>query len=137
MAPASQEQDMELLLQEWGSYWEVGSLQDTLLWPSDMGPELPPFSLDQLKKVLRSFKACSGAGYDQISPRQLLELPGETLECFRELIFTIESSFVWPELWAKVVFILMRTGGLRPIALMHATSRVQGRLGRPLIRRWQ
>eukprot|EP00959_Pyramimonas_sp_CCMP1952_P470882 9497460-Pyramimonas_sp.AAC.1 len=71
-----------------------------------MGPELPLFSLDQLRKVLRSFKACSGAGHDQISPRQLLELPDEALECFRQLIFTIESSFAWPELWTKVDFIL-------------------------------
>eukprot|EP00959_Pyramimonas_sp_CCMP1952_P045232 944637-Pyramimonas_sp.AAC.1 len=59
----------------------------------------------------------SGTGLDKVSPRQLLEMRDEGLECPRQLTHLNGGAMCWPTMWKEVVFRIQRTGGLRPIAL--------------------
>eukprot|EP00959_Pyramimonas_sp_CCMP1952_P020761 437833-Pyramimonas_sp.AAC.1 len=135
--PATLHQEMELLEVEWGHWWRVGALEDSISWPRDLGPLFPRPPLQELRECIRSFPAKSGCGFDQITPRQLLSLSEAGLVLLIDLIEDIEAECCWPQIWTKVVFLTKREGGLRPIALIHILARLQGRLRSPMIAVWQ
>eukprot|EP00959_Pyramimonas_sp_CCMP1952_P440764 9228258-Pyramimonas_sp.AAC.1 len=49
----------------------------------------------------------------------------------------IEHQLELPPMTARIVSILKRLGGVRPLGLMHCRCRVQGRLRRGLLQAWQ
>eukprot|EP00959_Pyramimonas_sp_CCMP1952_P430891 9024163-Pyramimonas_sp.AAC.1 len=49
----------------------------------------------------------------------------------------IEHQLEWPPMTTRIVFILKRLGGARPLGLMNCLCRVQGRLRRGLLQAWQ
>eukprot|EP00959_Pyramimonas_sp_CCMP1952_P276946 5789397-Pyramimonas_sp.AAC.1 len=75
--------------------------------------------------------------FGTIGPRQLLELDDAGLEVLADIIEGIEREASWSKLVTKVCFIQKRTGGVRPIALSMAISRVQARLRRDVARPWE
>ena len=136
-APASPQQEVDLLAEEWRKWWKVGASHALIEWPPGLGPLFPEPTAGEMRKVLRSFSARSGRGFDGVTPRQFEHLPDEALFVLFRLVMSIEAQCAWPELRSKVVFLLKRTGGRRPIGLLHRVARIQGRLRRPLLRAWQ
>eukprot|EP00959_Pyramimonas_sp_CCMP1952_P267103 5584359-Pyramimonas_sp.AAC.1 len=67
----------------------------------------------------------------------LLYLPEAALQLLCDIIAKIADSVEWPPLATKVVFIVKRLGGVRPLGLLHCLCRIQARLRRPLVALWQ
>ena len=135
--PATSREQMKAMQAEWEGWWQVSHHHPDLVWPDDLGVPPPPPSVAELRAVLKTFKASTGTGFDQCSPRLFLLLPDEALSILCDIIGAIERNLEWPSAWIRIVFILKRAGGVRPLGLLHVLCRVQSRLRRPLVHSWQ
>ena len=136
LRPCTSLESIDALEAEWKRWWQVGVEHEPLRWP-ELGDPPPRPTVAELVRALKSFKLTSGTGFDQISPRSLLLLPPAALEALCDIVHHIEHRREWPCMWSRIVFILKRAGGVRPLGLLHVLARVQCRLRRPLIRKWQ
>eukprot|EP00959_Pyramimonas_sp_CCMP1952_P079627 1664945-Pyramimonas_sp.AAC.1 len=50
---------------------------------------------------------------------------------------SIEASAQWPKFSTKIAFLQKRPGGVRPVALVHVSARMQARSRRPLALSWE
>ena len=131
------QEEADQLAVEWGKWWQAGTAQKVLAWPADLGLRPPRPTTSHMRKVLATFKALSGSGLDSWTPRQLLMLDDQGIDCLIDVIMLIEQSCQWPDMCTKLVFLAKRTGGLRPIALINLIARVQARLRRPIACQWE
>jgi hypothetical protein len=81
-----------------------------------------------VRRALAWLKARSSSGLDRWTPKQLLHLDDDGLECLVDVIMLIERQCTWPFLMTKVVFLAKRTKGVRPIALVYLVARAQAKL---------
>eukprot|EP00959_Pyramimonas_sp_CCMP1952_P399274 8366274-Pyramimonas_sp.AAC.1 len=93
---------MQALKPDWGKWWQVPRHHPALEWPPELGETPPPPKVDYLKRVLMSFKAITGAGFDQCSPRLFL-LPDEALAILCDLTGAGEGDLAWPAAWIRIV----------------------------------
>eukprot|EP00959_Pyramimonas_sp_CCMP1952_P139633 2922275-Pyramimonas_sp.AAC.1 len=93
---------MKALQAEWEEWWQVSHHHPSLVWPDDLGEPPDQPTVPQLRAVLKSFKASTGTGFDQISPRLFLLLPDEALEILCDIIGAIEKDLEWPSAWIRV-----------------------------------
>eukprot|EP00959_Pyramimonas_sp_CCMP1952_P060690 1267551-Pyramimonas_sp.AAC.1 len=59
------------------------------------------------------------------------------IELLCGIIAHVEQHLVWPRMCSRLVFIMKRLGGVRPLGLLQVLCRLQCRLRRPLISAWQ
>ncbi len=136
-APADLGQEVAALEQEWKGWWRVACSQRPLTWPSDLGCRPARPSVDDVRRVLMTFKRGSGTSFCAIRPRQLNDLCDEGIEVLIDIIVAVEREACWPELVTKVGFLQKRLGGVRPIALIMVLARVQARLRRGIAKEWE
>ena len=125
------------MMNVWSKHWEVGRQHEAPQWLGDLGPVFDRPSVEEARQVLRLFKSRTGVGFDSLSPRDFDALSDAGVEALLDVVMDVERNATWPELQSKVVFLAKRTGGWRPIALLCALVRFQGRLRRVLARRWE
>ena len=64
--------DEQLKLREtWAATWRANAVEPALAWPEDNAPPFHRPSVDAMRRVLASFRAVTGLGYDAVSPRTL------------------------------------------------------------------
>ena len=130
--------DEQLKLRDaWAAVWQANTLEPALVLPEDDGPLFHRPSVDAMRRVLTSFRAVFGLGYDAVPPRALNELPDQGIEALIDLIMLIEEKCEWPTLCNRIVFIAKAAGGVRPIGLLFAIVRVQCKLRRIEAKMWK
>ena len=90
-----------------------------------------------MRRVLTSFRAVTGHGYDAVPPRTLNELPDQRIEALIDLILLIEENASGPPCAIGSTLLRRRRGGVRPIGLLFAIVRVQCKLRRIEAKMWE
>ena len=122
----------------WAAVWPADTVEPALVWPEDDGPLFHRPSVDALRRVLTSFRAVTGLGYDAVPPRALNELPDQAIEALIDLIMLIEEKCEWPTLCK--LYRLHRKGGWRRKAhrvVVFDIVRVQCKLRRIEAKMWE
>ena len=70
----------------------ANTVEPALAWPEDDGPLFRRPSVDAMRRVLTSFRAVTGLGYDAVPPRTLNELPDQAIEALTDLTMLIEEK---------------------------------------------
>ena len=122
---------------EWAAIWHADAHTPELVWPDGGEAPFHQPSTDAMRRILNTFLAATGLGYDVLSPRALNELPDQGIEALIDLIMLIEEKAEWPDLCSRIVFIAKASGGVRPIGLLFAVVRVQCRLRRIEAQLWE
>ena len=99
---------------------------------ADLGERPPRPTADEVRKVISTFPARGGCSYDAFAPGDFNIMTDEGIEALIDIIMRAEAAGEWPDFIIRLVFIPKREGGVRPIALLAAIVRVQGRLRRPI-----
>ncbi len=123
---------------KWASLWAPPRGDEDL---PDWGevPQLPRPDVAEMRAGARRFKRTTGQGIDQIGPRDLGDLPDDTLDTLCEIMYCAELLGVVPGPIAMVVVVLLqkKDGGRRPIGLMPSAYRLWMRVRQRHVRAWE
>ncbi|CAK0843755.1 unnamed protein product, partial [Prorocentrum cordatum] len=81
---------------EWSRWWRTSCEHVRLHWPSGLGEGPPRPSVQELREVLRSFRATTGMSFCAVRPRQLDEICDEASEVLTDIPTAIERGAAWP-----------------------------------------
>ena len=115
--------------------WRVNTVEPAR--PEDDRPLLHRPSVGAMRRVLTSFCAVTGLGYDAVPPRALNKSPDQGIEALIDLIMLIEEICDWPTLCNRIVFIAKAAGGVRLNGLLFAIVRLRCKLRRIEAKMWE
>ena len=124
-------------LADWNVHWG-GDVTDEFqgVWPQFAELDRP--SIEDFRKVARSFRAGSGLNFDRLHPRSLALLDDADVELVIDLLLDIERLGQVPSVWLTLVVLIDKAdGGKRPIGLLPSLLRLLGRLRRGHVKSWE
>ena len=135
----SLQEETDALCEEWRKHiWNVDEGQVDFEEAELAEHFLPPVPPEVLRKVGGTFPRRTGLGCDTMHPRWVTLLSFEALRFLSSLFMLMERVGRQPSaLFAVVVFLAKREGGVRPIVLLAGFLRVWERSRRAVMREWE
>ena len=138
-APANAQQEADDEATEWHKQWGKGMVMRPVVWPTDLGDELPEILYEQLVVAGETFPVETGLGWDRLHPRVISRLSKPLVLMLISLIIRCEREGRWPVEVALVLIALLpkSDGGFRPIGLLPFLPRVWMRVRKALATKWE
>ena len=97
--------------------WGKGLADEPLVWPANMGEDLPRILREELIEAARTFPNHTGLGWDRLHPKNIERMSNGTVDLLVKTLLKCEEDGEWPEAVALVIIALLpkTDGGLRPI----------------------
>ncbi|CAK0840937.1 unnamed protein product, partial [Prorocentrum cordatum] len=127
-------------LESWIAVWQHHRLPPPRPPPeASAWPELPPLSVDQLRRAALSSPTKTAVGPTSIPPRLLAQLSDEGLDVCCCLFEACERQLAWPaeRIATALVRLPKKDGGSRLVGLLHTLIRWWSRARRPLAAAWE
>ncbi len=137
--PPSAQISVEAEANAWASHWNAVDDEVVIRWPTDPGPQMTQFVVQQLLMAAMTFPEATGLGWDNLHPRALARLTSSLLRRLVTVILAAERLGRWPSSIALVLIALLPKpdGGLRPIGLMPMLVRLWSRVRRSVAVQWE
>ena len=95
--PATAQQQADDEAEAWHMQWGKGLADEPLVWPADMGEDLPRILREELIEAARTFPNHTGLGWDRLHPKSIERMSNGTVDLLVKTLLKCEEDGEWPE----------------------------------------